>query len=91
VFEVPGWEETKGSDALYPPFSRVNHAKYVVTDKRANIGTSNWTWDYFYQTAGASVNLTHEGIRHGLSQIFDRDWNSKYASELKATSKLVSF
>lgn len=34
------------------PFSRVNHNKYMVTDATAYIGTSNWSGDYFINTAG---------------------------------------
>jgi hypothetical protein len=30
-----------GPQPKFPSYSRVNHAKYVVTDRRANIGTSN--------------------------------------------------
>ncbi|KAM3718115.1 5'-3' exonuclease PLD3 [Dirofilaria immitis] len=33
------------------PYARVNHAKYMVTDNSALIGTSNWAADYFTNTA----------------------------------------
>jgi len=46
LFEVPGWESTDGPDGVYPPFSRVNHVKCIVSDQRANIGTSNMAWGY---------------------------------------------
>jgi phospholipase D3/4 len=53
-FRVSGWQSTEahsGSQAhekasrprAYPGHSRVNHTKYIVTDRRANIGTSNMT------------------------------------------------
>ncbi|MFS7963811.1 putative phospholipase D [Helianthus anomalus] len=38
----------------YPGYTRVNHGKYAVSDKRAHIGTSNLMWDYFYATVGVS-------------------------------------
>lgn len=38
------------------PFSRVNHNKYMVTETIAYIGTSNWSGDYFINTAG---NYSH--------------------------------
>jgi phospholipase D3/4 len=82
VFEVPGWDDTKGRNSTYPAHSRVNHAKFIVTDRRVNIGTSNWTWDYFYNTVGTSLNLNHEGIRQTAANIFERDWNSLYAKEI---------
>merc|ERR1712178_384625 len=44
------------TSAAWPSFTRVNHAKYIVTDRRLNIGTSNWQWGYFHSTAGASLN-----------------------------------
>ena len=37
-------------------FARVNHNKYLVTDKTAYIGTSNWSADYFISTAGIGVD-----------------------------------
>lgn len=46
LFEVPGWASTADLDGTYPPFSRVNHDKYIVSDKRANIGTSNMALGY---------------------------------------------
>jgi len=34
------------------PFARVNHNKYIVTDKEALVMTSNWSADYFLYTGG---------------------------------------
>ena len=55
-FIIPGWDSTSGSRRKYPGHTRVNHTKYIVTDRRINIGTSNMTWDYFASTAGSSFN-----------------------------------
>ncbi|XP_017043870.2 5'-3' exonuclease PLD3 [Drosophila ficusphila] len=72
------------------PFGRVNHNKYMVTDRTAYIGTSNWSGDYFTDTAGIGFVLseTHDtestkNIRSDLRDVFERDWNSKYATPLK--------
>ena len=54
LFIIPGWDSTSGSVRAYPGHTRVNHTKYIVTDRRINIGTSNMTWDYFAATAGAA-------------------------------------
>ncbi|XP_033014398.1 phospholipase D3 [Lacerta agilis] len=72
------------------PYARVNHSKFMVTDKVAYIGTSNWSGDYFLHTAGSAlvVNQSHVGageqptVRDRLQAVFERDWNSRYSQEL---------
>ncbi|RVE57095.1 hypothetical protein OJAV_G00212760 [Oryzias javanicus] len=73
------------------PFSRVNHNKYMVTDKIAYVGTSNWAGDYFLTTAGVSLVVSQHAsdptkrtdtLRGHLKEIFDRDWNSEFAVNL---------
>ena len=81
-YEVPGWQNTTGDHAVWPPFSRVNHAKYIVSDNRVNIGTSNWEWGYFYQTAGASWNTNATEVVAAAQRVFDADWESSYALPL---------
>lgn len=66
----------------------------MVTDNIAYIGTSNWSADYFIDTAGigfileemsqANRNETAQSIRGELASVFERDWNSPYTVELKA-------
>lgn len=65
----------------------------MVTDNVAYIGTSNWSGDYFINTAGigfvlqetanANRNETTQTIRSDLASVFERDWNSPYAVDLK--------
>jgi phospholipase D3/4 len=81
-FIIPGWDSTSGSVRRYPGHSRVNHTKYIVTDRRINIGTSNMTWDYFASTAGSSFNADHPTLVRTLQSVFDRDWASSYAWRL---------
>uniref|UniRef100_A0A1L8DQ38 Putative phospholipase d3 n=1 Tax=Nyssomyia neivai TaxID=330878 RepID=A0A1L8DQ38_9DIPT len=75
------------------PFARVNHNKYMVTDNVAFIGTSNWSGDYFTDTAGIGFVMMDppnghpngtesENLRLNLAALFDRDWNSAYAMDL---------
>jgi phospholipase D3/4 len=78
-FIIPGWNSTEGHGRKFPGHSRVNHTKYIVTDRRINIGTSNMTWDYFTNTAGCSFNTDHPDLLQKLQEIFDRDWDSQYA------------
>lgn len=86
-FRIPGWQKTEpdhdepnGGSQRYPGHTRVNHTKYIVTDRRVNIGTSNMTWDYFNGTAGASFNTNLPSLVQRAQAIFDRDWESPYAS-----------
>ncbi|XP_052010995.1 5'-3' exonuclease PLD3-like [Xyrauchen texanus] len=86
VFEVPSAKEQKTI-----PFARVNHAKYMVTDRVVYIGTSNWSENYFTQTAGVGLVVNQTGsavgwgqqtIQSQLHNIFQRDWDSEYAQTL---------
>ncbi|TRZ00530.1 hypothetical protein DNTS_013759 [Danionella cerebrum] len=73
------------------PYTRVNHSKFMVTDKVAYVGTSNWSADYFNTTAGVGLVVSHDALRPNsfhqwLRDVFLRDWDSKFAvslSELK--------
>lgn len=86
LFQVPGWNQTIPTGPQdkphWPAYSRVNHAKYIVTDKRVNIGTSNMQWGYFHTTAGISVNLEDTHIRETVQKIFNRNWASSYVVPL---------
>jgi phospholipase D3/4 len=82
LFMVPGWNSTSGSNRKFPGHTRVNHTKYIVTDRRINIGTSNMTWDYFASTAGSSFNTDHSALVRTLQSVFDRDWASSYSWRL---------
>nr|XP_023668015.1 phospholipase D3 isoform X2 [Paramormyrops kingsleyae] len=71
------------------PYARVNHNKYMVTDKVAYIGTSNWSGDYFLNTAGSAlvVNQTaapspETTVQRQLQAVFLRDWDSVYSTPL---------
>ncbi|KAM5340187.1 5'-3' exonuclease PLD4 isoform 2-T2 [Glossophaga mutica] len=70
------------------PFSRVNHSKFMVTEKAAYVGTSNWSEDYFSSTSGVGLvvsqraSATEPGrgtVQEQLRQLFERDWSSRYA------------
>ncbi|XP_034036945.1 5'-3' exonuclease PLD3 [Thalassophryne amazonica] len=88
VFTVPSTAEQKKI-----PFARVSHAKYMVTDRVLYIGTSNWSENYFTQTAGVGLVVNQTGSVVGKDQrtlqgqaeeLFLRDWTSEYARLLTA-------
>lgn len=82
LFTIPGWDETVGTVRRYPGHSRVNHAKYIVSERRLNIGTSNMTWGDFAYNGGISLNTDHPGLVRQAHAIFERDWHSPYALPL---------
>ncbi|XP_006902765.1 PREDICTED: phospholipase D4 [Elephantulus edwardii] len=70
------------------PFSRVDHSKFMVTEKAAYIGTSNWSEDYFSSTSGVGLVVSQRAphgqqgvptVQEQLRQLFERDWASPYA------------
>ncbi len=79
---LPGWDETEGETRRYAGHSRVNHTKYIVSERRLNVGTSNMIWGYFSQTIGGSLNTDHPELIRQAQAIFDRDWESAYARPL---------
>ncbi|XP_061173053.1 5'-3' exonuclease PLD3-like [Saccostrea echinata] len=80
IFQVPAFTE----DQRKIPYARVNHNKYMVTDKTAYIGTSNWSADYFIDTGGIGLvvnqNKSQADVRQQLEDIFLRDWHSNYST-----------
>ncbi|KAL8168882.1 UNVERIFIED_CONTAM: hypothetical protein K2H54_021756 [Gekko kuhli] len=74
------------------PFARLSHSKYMVTEKTAYIGTSNWSEEYFTTTAGVGLIAAQFPtdpqkkipiIQEQLRSLFERDWNSRYAVNMK--------
>ncbi|XP_030424157.1 phospholipase D3-like isoform X3 [Gopherus evgoodei] len=89
--EVKLFVVSKSVEQKRIPFSRVNHNKYMVTDRLAYIGTSNWSEDYFTNTAGvgliisqseAAPGVTQLTLREQLEAVFHRDWSSSYSQPL---------
>jgi len=74
-FEIEEWKPPI-------PYTRVNHAKYVVTENKAFISTSNWSGDYFLWTGGVTINWVGDFIVSDLQKSFDRDWDSPYAKTI---------
>lgn len=86
LFTIPGWDETVGPKRRYPGHSRVNHTKYLVSERRLNVGTSNMTWGDFAHNGGISLNTDHPGLVRQAQVIFERDWSSPYALPLSERS-----
>ncbi|ODM90513.1 Phospholipase D3 [Orchesella cincta] len=61
TIEVKLFEVSSTPEQRLIPFARVNHNKYMVTEKSAYVGTSNWSGDYFTNTAGVGFVVTPKG------------------------------
>ncbi|EFO27645.2 hypothetical protein LOAG_00845 [Loa loa] len=61
----------------------VNHNKYMVTEKIAYFGTSNWAADYFISSAGVGISFISSTHVKSLNAVFMRDWTSKYAKTVR--------
>lgn len=96
LFRVPPVSGT----ASRIPFTRVNHNKYMVTDRAMYVGTSNWSGDYFIDTGGVGlvVNETIPDKNHDpanpsprdqLESLFLRDWDSEHALPLSDFETIV--
>ncbi|XP_077434519.1 5'-3' exonuclease PLD3 isoform X2 [Vanacampus margaritifer] len=93
IFTVPSTIEQ-----MKIPYARVNHAKYMVTDRVLYIGTSNWSETYFTETAGVGlvVNQTDSEVKPGqrtlqsqAEELFERDWRSHYSSSVSVADLRV--
>ncbi|XP_043930294.1 5'-3' exonuclease PLD4 [Protopterus annectens] len=78
------------------PYSRVNHSKFMVTNTVAYIGTSNWSEDYFSNTAGVGIiisqtpqnkKISSQTVQGQLKHVFERDWTSTYAIKIEDLSE----
>jgi len=69
------------------PYTRVNHAKFLVTDNTSLITTSNWEGDYFLTTMGITQISNSSFLVSQLQSRFDRDWSSQYAHPMSDWDK----
>jgi phospholipase D3/4 len=61
------------------PYSRVEHCKYFISDDNISfVSTSNWEYDYFYNSRNASVVINNTKVNSDLYEVFMRDWNGPY-------------
>ena len=65
------------------PFARVIHSKYMTVDGGLLwLGTSNWSEDYFTESRNLELILRDRSLAAQGDRIFERLWNSRYASAL---------
>ncbi|KAL5008642.1 hypothetical protein ScPMuIL_014223 [Solemya velum] len=92
LFIVPAYTPSQSKI----PFARVMHNRYMVTDRTAYIGTTNWSGDSYINTAGIGFVVNQPGSstagnsREQLEKIFLRDWYSEYAHTIPQLKKQLS-
>jgi phosphatidylserine/phosphatidylglycerophosphate/cardiolipin synthase-like enzyme len=70
------------------PYARVVHAKYLVADgRRAWLGTSNFSRDYFHASRNVGFLIDGPALAGRLDAFFDDLWRSSYAVEVDPGAK----
>lgn len=73
------------------PYSRVEHCKYFTADNNVSwISTSNWEWGYFNNCRNATLIIENEKVNSELSNVFFRDWNGPYTSNIDVNKEYKS-
>jgi phosphatidylserine/phosphatidylglycerophosphate/cardiolipin synthase-like enzyme len=67
------------------PFARVAHAKYMIADDVAWVGTSNWEGDYFFKSRNVGVVVDGGDLPKKLRAFFESNWTSEYAAPPSST------
>ena len=92
--ELDGLKATGASVKIAPQRfegkATFDHAKYMVSEKFAEIGTANLTEAAFLKNREYIYETDHKKIVKSLQTIFDADWNSSEAGSLPRTDLVVS-
>uniref|UniRef100_A0A8R1DL50 PLD phosphodiesterase domain-containing protein n=1 Tax=Caenorhabditis japonica TaxID=281687 RepID=A0A8R1DL50_CAEJA len=74
---------------------RKMHAKFMLSESRTLIGSSNYAPEYFYKSTGTAVVVNeapHYGeINRQLKQVFERYWSSAYTQNLQKFGESKGF
>jgi phosphatidylserine/phosphatidylglycerophosphate/cardiolipin synthase-like enzyme len=70
------------------PYARVIHSKVLrVDDDVCWVGTSNWGYDYFFQSRNVEVVLRRPAVARVLDELFLSLWDGPYAQRLDPDKK----
>jgi len=63
------------------PYARVIHSKVMRVDEEISwVGTSNWSYDYFFKSRNIEVVLRLPEVASALDAVFLSLWNGPYAA-----------
>lgn len=65
------------------PFARVEHCKFITADSVCWIGTSNMSYDYFYESRNVGLAVENGKFTQEVRDIFYKSWNSEYAHSIE--------
>ena len=69
---------------------RFDHAKYMVSGRRAEIGTANLTWSAFHKNREYLDIIRQPAITHALRTVFAADWYNRPAGNAPCQSLVLS-
>ena len=67
-----------------------DHAKYMVSGRRAEIGTANLTWSAFHKNREYLDITRQPAITHALRAVFAADWHNRPAGNAPRQSLVLS-
>ncbi|CAP31941.2 Protein CBG13083 [Caenorhabditis briggsae] len=74
---------------------RKMHAKFILSEKRTIIGSSNYAPEYFYKSTGTAVVVDeepfHGDINRQVKAVFERYWHSTYTQNLQKFGESKGF
>lgn len=71
------------------PFARVEHCKFITADSVCWIGTSNMSYDYFYESRNVGLVVESGKFTQRVRDIFYKSWNSEYAHPIESGGEYV--
>ncbi len=69
------------------PYARVEHCKFITADSTCWIGTSNMSYDYFYESRNVGVVIENGKFTQRVRDIFYKSWNSDYAYPIETNGE----
>lgn len=72
------------------PFARVEHCKFITADNITWIGTSNMSYDYFYESRNVGLVVESGKFTQRVRDIFYMSWESEYAHPVESTGEYRS-
>ncbi|NOS84816.1 MAG: hypothetical protein HOP31_06725 [Ignavibacteria bacterium] len=88
IFEIR-YTEIPDYSGGFIPFARVEHCKFITADNITWIGTSNMSYDYFYESRNVGLVVESGKFTERVRDIFYRSWDSEYAHPVESTGEYV--